>query len=50
MARCKLNSLEYAIKFYVSEGAFHSESEMYGASGTQPSALSQFLPMVRVCF
>ena len=44
MARNRLNGLDYAIKFFISNAAFESEKELYN---DETSPLGKFLPQVR---
>ena len=49
MAKSKHNSLQYAIKFYLSQAAFQAEVALYGSSGsTRSSIIAKFLPLVRL--
>ena len=49
MARSQGDRLEYAIKFFLSRGAFDFELALYGTGcgGAAASPLAQFLPQVR---
>ena len=48
MAKSKHNSLQYAIKFYLSQAAFQAEVALYGSSGSaRSSTIAKFLPLVR---
>lgn len=43
MARNRVNGLDYAIKFFISNSAFESEKELYN---DETSPLGKFLPQV----
>ena len=48
MAKSKHKSLQYAIKFYLSQAAFQAEVALYGSSGSaRSSTIAKFLPLVR---
>lgn len=46
MAKSTRDGLEYAIKFFVSQAAFHAESELHSCATSDFNPLVKFLPKV----